>query len=159
MFGNGLALLGVDLSHWGTRISASSANVDAAANVQVVRMTVGRWGYEPNTLTIQSGVPVRWLISSDGNAGCASSLVVPSMNIRKFIGAGKTEINFTPTGTGTIPFSCGMGMYRGKFVVVDATAAATAATQPIVNPSPTTDDIIPPKSSCYMRTDGQIICQ
>lgn len=153
---NGLVLLGVDLSRFGTKNNHAAANIDAAGNVQVVRMTVGNWGYEPNVLTIQSGVPVRWLISSNGNAGCASSLVVPSMGIRKFIGAGETEINFTPTGAGTIPFSCSMGMYRGRFVVTDAKSATTTA-PPIA--APITNEIIPANSSCYMNTAGKIICE
>ncbi|OGH88929.1 MAG: hypothetical protein A2537_02055 [Candidatus Magasanikbacteria bacterium RIFOXYD2_FULL_36_9] len=45
---------------------------------------------------------------------------------------GENIIIFTPTETGEIPFSCSMGMYTGKFVVVDK-VSATKPVQQIVD--------------------------
>jgi plastocyanin domain-containing protein len=45
---------------------------------------------------------------------------MPKYGISKSLRAGENIITFTPTQTGEIPFSCSMGMYRGKFIVVDS---------------------------------------
>jgi len=50
---------------------------------------------------------------------CASSLVVPGYDINVQLKKGENIIEFTPRETGEIKFSCSMGMYRGKFIVVD----------------------------------------
>jgi plastocyanin domain-containing protein len=44
---------------------------------------------------------------------------MPKMGLRKTLSVGENVIEFIPTSTGTIPFSCGMGMYTGSFTVVD----------------------------------------
>jgi plastocyanin domain-containing protein len=49
---------------------------------------------------------------------CTSKIIIPSLNITKSISSGQNVINFTPTASsGEIPFSCWMGMVRGKFVI------------------------------------------
>jgi len=87
--------------------------------VQIVRMTESGRGYSPNSFTIKRGQPVRWIIDAQAPYSCASALIVPSLKIQKQLKAGENIIEFTPQETGTIPFSCSMGMYRGKFIVVD----------------------------------------
>lgn len=84
-----------------------------------VRMEQNFSGYEPNQFTVKKGIPVRWIVDSISPYSCATSLVVPSLNIRKFLQAGENIIEFTPTKIGEIAFSCSMGMYRGKFTVTD----------------------------------------
>jgi len=44
---------------------------------------------------------------------------MPQYNIRQNLKAGENTIEFTPTETGRINFSCSMGMYTGSFNVVD----------------------------------------
>lgn len=85
--------------------------------VQIVEMTQDGSGYHPNNFTIKKGVPVRWIINSLDAYNCASSLVVPKFNIRKKLNTGENIIEFTPTQTGAIKFSCSMGMYSGIFNV------------------------------------------
>lgn len=86
-------------------------------NVQVITMRQGSSGYSPSTLRVKAGIPVRWEITSESSFTCASSIVVPSLNIRKNLEKGKNVIEFTPTQKGSIPFSCSMGMYRGTIIV------------------------------------------
>ena len=88
-------------------------------NVQVVNMTQGFDGYSPNVFTIQKGLPVKWVINSKTSFSCASYIVMPKFNISQPLKKGENIITFTPTETGVIPFSCSMGMYDGKFIVVD----------------------------------------
>ncbi|HSR89255.1 MAG TPA: sulfite exporter TauE/SafE family protein [Candidatus Udaeobacter sp.] len=104
---------------FGKRVDKQAAVVVADQNAQEVRMTQGRTGYSPNILTIKKDQPVKWIINSETSLSCAAYLVVPKYGISKSLRSGENIINFTPNETGEIPFSCSMGMYRGKFIVTE----------------------------------------
>ncbi|MFZ2253324.1 MAG: sulfite exporter TauE/SafE family protein [Minisyncoccia bacterium] len=95
----------------------STQEVRTNVEYQEVRMTQDGSGYSPSEFTVKAGVPVRWIITSTTQFTCASSLVMKDFNIRKTLKFGENIIEFTPTKTGTIPFSCSMGMYRGVITV------------------------------------------
>lgn len=95
-------------------------NVAIENGVQIIRMTESTRGYSPATFTVKRGMPVRWVIDARDQYSCASSLVVPSLGIRKNLTAGENVIEFTPQAVGRIAFSCTMGMYTGAFTVVEA---------------------------------------
>ncbi|MEK7591871.1 MAG: sulfite exporter TauE/SafE family protein [Patescibacteria group bacterium] len=128
---NGLNLLGVPqvLAALTSNTSALSPsqdpNVSLENGVQVVRMTQGSSGYSPNKFTIKKGVPVRWIVTSKDIYSCASSIVSQELGIRKGLELGENIFEFTPVKTGTIRFSCVMGMYNGSFAVVDENTTAT----------------------------------
>lgn len=86
---------------------------------QIVNMEQNRGGYEPNSFNVKKGLPVKWVVNSTDNYTCASYLVVPSLGISKALQAGENIIEFTPTETGYIRFTCSMGMYSGVINVVD----------------------------------------
>ncbi|HEX7586567.1 MAG TPA: sulfite exporter TauE/SafE family protein [Patescibacteria group bacterium] len=137
---NGYNLTGWQLgSAFGAENSATIANdsnVKIENGVQTVNMTESSSGYSPNKFTIKKGVPVKWIIDAQAPYSCASSLVVSSLNIRKTLKAGQNVIEFTPTETGKIPFSCAMGMYTGVFNVVDNQGnGAVANSQDSVTPA------------------------
>lgn len=95
-------------------------SVDPAASrsgVQIVRMTQDGYGYHPQTVTVERGRPVRIIMTSTNPYSCASSFVIPKMKVQKNLQSGENVIEFTPTETGTLPFSCSMGMYSGSIVV------------------------------------------
>ena len=98
-----------------------------SAGAQEVRMTQGSAGYSPNEFTIVKNKPVKWIINSTNQFSCASSIVVPKYGISQYLKKGENIIEFTPTETGQIQFSCSMGMYRGVFNVVDSPGAALNA--------------------------------
>ena len=83
---------------------------------QVVKMDVD-WGYVPNRFKIKKGVPVRWEINGINVSGCANSITSPRLGIFQRLQPGANLIEFTPTEAGTLPFSCGMGMINGQFIV------------------------------------------
>ncbi|MFH1171247.1 MAG: sulfite exporter TauE/SafE family protein [bacterium] len=115
---NGLTLTGIS-SHGATAKSQATASDAITYNVQTVRMDQLAGGYSPNAFTVQKGVPVKWIITSKTTYSCASTIVMPTLNITKDLRLGENEIDFTPTEIGKINFSCSMGMYRGTFTVVD----------------------------------------
>lgn len=86
-------------------------------NVQTITMIQSASGYSPETLRVKAGLPVQWVITSESSFTCASSIVVPSLGISTNLKKGENIIEFTPTKTGSIPFSCSMGMYRGTIIV------------------------------------------
>ncbi len=103
---------------------ASAVTSDA----QVVNMTQDFDGYSPNVFTVQKGRQVKWVISSKTTLSCASYIIMPKFSISQALKKGENIITFTPTETGEIPFSCSMGMYEGKFIVVDKESSLTPAT-------------------------------
>lgn len=118
---NGLALAGWSFDSGPARPTGAEQdpNVALVNGVQVINMIENARGYSPNQFTVTQGVPVRWIIDAQAPYSCASSLIVPKLKIRKNLKAGQNIIEFTPTQTGKIPFSCSMGMYTGSFYVTD----------------------------------------
>jgi sulfite exporter TauE/SafE len=86
-------------------------------NEQMIEMHVTTRGFEPSTIKIKKNVPVRWVIKGDSITGCTNKIIIPSLNIEKSLKSGDNIVTFTPDKSGEIPFSCWMGMVRGKFLV------------------------------------------
>lgn len=84
---------------------------------QIVEMKVTSSGFSPTILKIKKGVPVEWVIQGESITGCTNKIIIPSLGVSQSLVSGKNVVNFTPTEAGTIPFSCWMGMVRGKFIV------------------------------------------
>jgi sulfite exporter TauE/SafE/plastocyanin domain-containing protein/copper chaperone CopZ len=94
-------------------------NVTMEDGVQVVRMVEGNSGYSPNKFSIKKGIPVKWIIDAQAPYSCASSIMIPQLNIKRTLKAGENIIEFTPEKAGKLPFSCSMGMYTGVFNVYE----------------------------------------
>lgn len=102
------------------KAKTGSSLTETTNGVQEIKMTQGVSGYSPNEFTIEKGKKVKWIITSTNSFTCASSLVMPKYGIDKSLEKGENIIEFVPTEVGEIPFSCSMGMYRGKFIVVES---------------------------------------
>ncbi len=116
---SGLNLAGVNLPS----LPASSDNQPAQdatveSGTQILRMEQSSRGYSPKNFTIKKGVPVKWIIKSLDNYSCASSIVVPTLNISRTLSPGENIIEFTAQKAGIIKFSCSMGMYAGTINVI-----------------------------------------
>lgn len=117
-FSNFLSLYGVNLN-FNILSSKYQQTTDSVleSGFQTIRMNVNSNGYSPNVFTLKKGVPTKWIINGENVFGCQGYLVAPKLGIQKALTAGETVIEFTPEEEGTINFSCGMGMYRGRFEV------------------------------------------
>ncbi len=121
MFQNGTSLSGFNIfpsaSISGQVQSNNIAVVDNG--VQVVRSKITSGSYEP--IVVQKGIPVKWTIQADDGTinGCNNSIIIPKLKIQKRLATGDNVIEFTPTDSTTIAFSCWMGMIRSKITVVD----------------------------------------
>lgn len=87
-------------------------------NEQIIKMDQVGGGYKPNKLTVKKGIPVKWIITSKSQS-CSSTIYSSKLNIYQDLNPGENVINFTPTETGTINFSCAMGMYTGQIIVTE----------------------------------------
>lgn len=76
-------------------------------------------GYE--TITVQKGIPVKFHIRADQQniTSCNGTLIIPEFNSQIDLKAGDNVVEFTPTKSVTIPYSCWMGMINSSIIVVD----------------------------------------
>jgi len=128
MFSNGMSLSGIDLSSFSPNASSETAAASGTPQtnnaptvsdgVQTVTTKLSPNSYEP--ITVKVGVPVKWIIRADASDinGCNNQILVPKYNIQKKLVAGDNIIEFTPTESGTVPFSCWMGMIKSKITIV-----------------------------------------
>lgn len=123
MFQNGVSLSGLALpvipSFTGAADSKKANIAKIEDGVQVVTTGLESGRYEP--IIVQKDIPVRWIIrAEEGDInGCNNSIIIPKYNLQKDLAIGDNIIEFTPDESGTIPFSCWMGMIRSKITVVD----------------------------------------
>lgn len=104
---------------FGRGSSNESAVVAPVNGIQDVTLNVTSRGYNPNSIQLQSGVPVRLHLRTNNTLGCTRGFVIPKLNIQKVLPAtGEEVVEFTPTTPGQIAFSCSMGMYTGNFTVI-----------------------------------------
>ncbi len=126
---NGLVIAGYPISmpKFSTpsiSIAAHTAtNADTVAPIQAgkqtLKMKVGSYGYEPNHFTIRAGIPVRWEVDASEAGGCLGVLVSRKLGIQKLLDQNAPNvIEFTPTVTGEVAFSCSMGMFRGNLTIL-----------------------------------------
>ncbi len=124
----------------GTNVSGKSEKAGVTAKVengvQTVVTVFGSNNFVP--FTVQAGVPLKWTIriSADDLNGCNNAIVVPAYNIEKKLHAGDTLVEFTPTKTGTIAYSCWMGMIRSRINVVDDVGAVGDVSPQLLIPVP-----------------------
>lgn len=119
---NGLNLTGFNpkilFSSSQKETNISDPNVKIVKGVQIIKMDQLSNQYSPNHFTIKQNIPSKWEINSLASNSCSSSIISPKLGIRKFLQPGENIIDFTPKETGTIQFSCAMGMYTGYFNII-----------------------------------------
>ena len=108
-----------------SRGSASAAR--QASGVQEIAVTV-KGGYQPDTILVRAGQPVRLRFYRDETADCSERVVFEQFGIDRPLPAFETTlIEFTPTEPGEYPFRCGMSMLKGLLVVEPAGGTQAAA--------------------------------
>ena len=88
--------------------------------IQVVTTTLSPGAYEP--INVQAGIPVQWNIRAEQRSinGCNNKIIIPAYNIEKKLEPGDNIIEFTPSESGKVAFSCWMGMIRSQISVYDS---------------------------------------
>lgn len=126
MLNNGLSLSGIMVfgSSNALTISVDQKNsdddgIEIVDGVQIVSIDITPRSYAP--ITVKKDIPVKWIINAEAKNinGCNDEIIVPKYNISKPLEPGENIIEFTPTETGAIPYSCWMGMIRSKITVIE----------------------------------------
>ncbi|MDX9872111.1 MAG: sulfite exporter TauE/SafE family protein [Clostridia bacterium] len=125
MFLNGWSLSALPLLPVASAPAASSGNFQETPEIimengtQIINSTLTGRGYP--AITVQAGTPVKWTIDApEGSlSGCNYRMVIPEYNLQYQFDYGENVIEFTPEKTGTIPYSCWMGMIRSSITVTE----------------------------------------
>lgn len=119
MFNTGASLSDISLSGAlpGPGSSQSAQQTEIVDGKQLVTTQLTSRGYEP--IVVQQGIPVKWNLQADTKSlnGCNNAIVIPAYNIQKDLVPGDNIIEFTPTESGVVNFSCWMGMIRSTITV------------------------------------------
>jgi len=95
---------------------SAAAAAAGAGGVQTVTVAV-RGGYDPATIRVRAGAPVRLVFDRQETSSCSEEVVFGDFGIRKFLPAHeRTTVELTPAAPGTYEFTCGMSMLRGRLV-------------------------------------------
>jgi sulfite exporter TauE/SafE/copper chaperone CopZ len=115
----GLRLAGVSLPGSGGGSTAAVTGGAASGAGQTLTTYQNADGYSPSNATIYAGEPTTWTIESRSTASCASSIVIPLLNVSKRLHLGPNTIQLPALSAGTVAYSCSMGMFGGAITVVD----------------------------------------
>lgn len=107
-----LVPLGINVEHDG-----ASTNATIKDGYQTVTTNLESGKYQP--ITVYADVPLKWTINADKESlnGCNNEIIIPEFNKQKKLVPGENIIEFTPTKTGTITYTCWMGMISSTITV------------------------------------------
>ena len=120
-------------------VEAGLIKATVSAGKQTVLTEFKNGQYVP--FAVRSGIPLTWTIriSAGDLDGCNNTLVIPAYKIKKELVPGDNVIEFTPTNTGRIAYSCWMGMIRSSITVTedlgDDSSFADLPDEPLALPS------------------------
>ncbi len=85
--------------------------------IQIIRMDI-EYSFKQTEFILKKDIPVYWEINAIKTTGCTDEVIIPRLKVTSGkLKKGINIIKFTPTKTGTLPFSCWMGMQSGRFVI------------------------------------------
>lgn len=118
--------------------TAAAGEIEIVDGVQVINSTLDSGRY-PN-ITVQAGIPVKWVIDAPSGSinGCNYKMLLKEYGIEHEFTEGENIIEFTPVKSGTVQYTCWMGMIRGNIFVTDEneTEASSSSDQPTDVPVP-----------------------
>ena len=84
---------------------------------QRVTIQVTGKGFEPATVKVKAGTPVRLIVTRKTDRTCATDLVIERYGIKKSLPLNRTvEVVLTPRKRGEIRYACAMNMIAGKLI-------------------------------------------
>ncbi len=113
----GFFLSGRSLSFSSEDSAEETETAPDTGDVQEFTLSLGPSNYDPETITVEAGKPVRITADLTSLTGCFRTFLIPDLGIKKQFKAGDETLEFTPTEKGTYSFRCSMGMGRGTLIV------------------------------------------
>jgi len=121
-----MRLAGLDLGAGAAAPQAVSANVTVTAADQTINTAQDGDGYNPGEAVIYAGRPTHWVLTSTAPFSCAASLGSQDLGFQQVLNPGRNVVELPKLTAGTYSYSCSMGMYSGRIVVIAPPPAATS---------------------------------
>ena len=100
----------------GTEQKTASEDKDSEAQTATVNVT--EKGFEPQSLKLKKDIPAKVTFLRQTEKTCGLKLVIPEYKIKRDLPLNEAVVvEFTPTKSGELTFTCGMGMMRGSLIV------------------------------------------
>jgi uncharacterized protein len=125
-----MRLAGVSFSTGASAAQAISSNVSLTPTDQTINTTQDGDGYHPGEAVIYAGRPTHWVMTSTAPFSCASTVISDDLKQQVTLKAGPNVLELPKLAAGTYAFTCGMGMYSGRIVVIDPPASPKAVPAP-----------------------------
>ena len=88
------------------------------AHTRTVKVRVDKNGFSPSSIDAEAGHKINLVFRRADKDNCGSVVTFPGRNIRRNLPVGRNVvISVTPTESGQITFTCGVGVHRGAIVV------------------------------------------
>ncbi|MBQ9708369.1 MAG: sulfite exporter TauE/SafE family protein [Firmicutes bacterium] len=116
MVNTGLALSGSGLP---AKQSDAALMAEVSGDVQKIETEID-YGKYP-AFAVRSGIPVEWniVVPAGKLNGCNGEIIVPEYDLDVKLSEGDNLVKFTPKDTGTVRYSCWMGMIKSSIEVVE----------------------------------------
>jgi plastocyanin domain-containing protein len=113
----GLALIvGIAWFFWGPRRGGYRAGITTGGYQEAMVLVKG--GYTPDVIVVQHGRPVRLNFRREESAACSEMVIFGDFGKSAHLPEGQiVPVELMPERPGEYPFSCQMGMLRGRLVV------------------------------------------
>jgi plastocyanin domain-containing protein len=90
-----------------------------AIPADAIRIDIKSGGFEPARIEIPAGKPVKLAFVRSGDPNCGSKVVFADLGITRDVPMRGIAIMEIPAqAAGEIRFACGMGMYRGRLIML-----------------------------------------
>ena len=99
-------------------MNSPAAAAPAARREQRIVIAVTKNGFEPASVQLKAGRPVRLVVTRKVERTCATDIVVKEYGIKKPLPLNRpVEVRFTPRKPGVIRYACAMDMIAGSLIV------------------------------------------
>ena len=113
----GIALIaGIAWFFWGPRRGGYRVGITTGGFQEAMVLVKG--GYTPDVIVVQHGRPVRLNFRREESAACSEMVIFGDFGKSAHLPEGQiVPVELMPERPGEYPFSCQMGMLRGRLVV------------------------------------------
>lgn len=112
----GVALIGLIVWYFWLSKPQGSLAAAGVGGIQEAFIVV-KGGYNPDTIRVEAGKPVKLVFNRQEADPCSEKVVFDSFGVSADLPEGKNiPVEFTPAEPGEYEFACQMGMLRGKVV-------------------------------------------
>lgn len=102
-------------------LASDSSHVHGAqmeSGAQVVQLSVTKDGFEPSSVTVKAGKPVKLVVTRSVERTCATDIVMKDFGVKQSLPLGTpVTVTVTPKKAGDYRYACGMDMIAGVLKV------------------------------------------